>query len=89
MKTRTAKKKAKKARRLRIGEITPECGTPTEIVYALAMGWLKLMLEGKTADLADIHPPSFEKKVRKAMIELYNQLLDKSKMDGTYLEYEE
>jgi hypothetical protein len=84
------KKKSKKARKpQRFGEITPESGTPRDLAYDLTMGWIKLMLDGKTSDLADVHPPSFERKIRMQLTKLYNRLLDQSKMDGAYLEYED
>jgi hypothetical protein len=63
--------------------------TPTETACSLTMGWIRAMVANRTADIEDLEmTPSLEAAVRKQLAKIHNRLLDKSKLDGQYLDTE-
>ena len=63
--------------------------TPKEEAQNIAMGYLRLAYEGKTADIEEADDrPSVQRGIRRQVAKLHNKLLRDSGMDGLELEEE-
>jgi hypothetical protein len=63
--------------------------TPKTAALDIALGYLKLVYDGRTSDINDYATSNSDKlKVKIAVAKLHNKLLDDSGLDGMFLDVE-